>query len=304
MDQTIPYLPYLRDSAFAARKGAYVKANSQYGFHIVYVQDQTALIKESQIAMIAKVIKPSDDTKRVQYNLANEMAYVDKKTKGFDALKHMESFAKKNNVIYRDEPSITESTKNILNMDGTKLIVKWALGAKRGDISDIFESGDNYIVAIVSANRPEGIPALNDVRDDAIVAFRRHKKAEQFIGEFNSASATSKDINSLAGNMKLNVGSAQDISFGSYFVPGAGIEPELLGTAFGAKVGQLSKPIEGNSGVFVLVVDQFNPSPVLPDYSPLKKDIMKSFANRAQEALTAVKDKANIKDYRYKFDTF
>ncbi len=292
------------DSCFANKKGDTKKVNSQFGFHIVYIIDQTAPVKESQIAMVIKAIKPSEETKRVQYNLANEMAYPDKKVKGFDPVKHMDDFAKKNNVIYRDEASITETSRNILNMEGTKAIVKWTLGAKRGEISDIFESGDNYIVAVVTADRPDGIPALADVRDDAILAFRKHKKAEQFANEFNSALATSKDINSLAGTMKLNVGSAQDVAFGSYFIPGAGIEPELLGTTFGIKVNQLSKPIEGNSGVFVVVVDQFNPGPVLPDYSMIKKDIMRNATNRANDAFTAVKEKANVKDYRYKFDLF
>lgn len=292
------------DSCFAGKKGDLKMVNSQFGFHIVYVIDQTAPVKESLITLVVKAIKPSEETKKVQYNLANEMAYPDKKAKGFDAVKHMETFAKQHNVIYREEASITENTRNILNMENTKPIVKWALGTKRGEISDIFESGDNYIVAVVTADRPDGIPALNDVRDDAILALRKHKKAEQFINEFSSAMATSKDINSLAATMKLNVGSAQDISFGSYFVPSAGIEPELLGTAFGIKAGVLSKPIEGNSGVFVLVVDQFTPAPGMPDYSMIKKDLIKQGANRASEALTAVKEKANVKDYRYKFDIF
>jgi peptidyl-prolyl cis-trans isomerase D len=292
------------DSAFAGKKGDLKIVNSQFGFHIVYIIDQTAPVKESLISMVVKAIKPSDETKKVQYNMANEMAYPDKKASGFDALKHMETFAKKNNIIYRDEPSIAEATRNILNMENTKPIVKWALGKKRGEISDIFESGDNYIVAVVSADRPDGIPALNDVRDDVITAFRKHKKAEQFINEFNAELGKSKDINALAGAMKLNVGSAQDIAFGSYFVPGAGIEPELLGTAFGIKAGILSKPIEGNSGVFVLVVDQFAPAPGMPDYSMIKKDLIKQTANRATEALTAVREKANVKDYRYKFDIF
>ncbi len=292
------------DSCFTSKKGDLKIVNSQFGFHIVYVVDQTAPVKESLISMIVKAIKPSDETKKVQYIMANDMAYPDKKAEGFDPIKHMEAFAKKNNIIYRDEASILETSRNILNMENTKPIVRWALDSKRGEISDIFESGDNYIVAVVTADRPDGIPALNDVREDAIIALRKHKKAEQFMNEFSSATATSKDINTLANTMKLNVGSAQDVSFGSYFVPGAGIEPELLGTAFGIKVNTLSKPIEGNSGVFVVVVDQFTPAPIRPDYSDIKRDLMKQGANRAAESLTAVKEKANVKDYRYKFDIF
>jgi len=292
------------DSAFNGKKGDLKIVNSQFGFHVIYIIDQTQPVKESQIAMVIRAIKPSEQTKQVQYNLANEMAYPDKKAQGFDAVKHMDNFAKSHNIIYREEPSLTDASRNILNMEDTKPVVKWVLGAKRGEISDVFPSGDNYIVAVVVADRPDGIPNLNDVREDAIAAFRRHKKAEQFITEFNSAMSSGKDINSVAAAMKLNVLSGQDISFGSYFVPGAGIEPELLGTAFGMKVNQLSKPIEGNGGVFVLVVDQVNPGAVLPDYTGIKNDMMRNMSNRAGEALNAVKEKANIKDYRYKFDIF
>lgn len=292
------------DTCFNSKKGQLKKINTQFGFHVVYIQDQTKPVKESQIAMIVQSIQPSDETKKVQYNLASEMAYGKLMGKDFDAVKYMDDFAKKYGLIYREEPSITESSKNILNMENTKQIVKWALSAKRGEISDIFESGNNYIVAVVTANRPEGIPALEDVRDDAIAAWRKHKKAEQFITEFNSAMGSSKDIGSLAAAMKLNVGSASDVAFGSFFVPGAGMEPELLGTVFGLKVNQMSKPFKGNSGVFVVVVDQVNPAPVLPDYSYIKKDIMRSYANKALEALNAVKEKSNVKDYRYKFDIF
>lgn len=298
-------VPEFADSCFMNKKGEYVKVDSRFGFHIVYIEDQTKPVKESQMAIVVKAIKPGDATKQIQYNLANEMAYpTNKMEKGFDAIKHMENFANSKKLIYRDEPSITESSKNIMNMDGTKAVVKWALGAKRGDISDVFESGDNYVVAVVTANRPDGIPNLEDVREDAIAAFRRHKKAEQFTNEFNSALATSKDMNGLAGATKLNVGSAQDVAFGSYFVPGAGIEPQLLGTVFGLKVNALSKPIEGNAGVFVVVVDQFNPGAALPDYSMVKMDMMRNSGNRATDALTAVKEKANVRDNRYKFDIF
>lgn len=293
------------DSCFISKKGDFKKVNSQFGFHIVNILDQTPLVKEDLIAMIIKPIKPSEGTKKVQYDMANDLAYNKGVDKNFDGPKYMEDFAKKRNLIYREEASITESSKNILNMPNTKQVVKWALGAKRGDISDIFESGDNYIVAVVTSNRPEGIPALNDVRDEVIAAFRKHKKAEQFINEFNSALALNKDLNALSASLKLNIGTANDISFGSYFVPGAGIEPVLMGTAFGLKIGQISKPIEGNSGVFVAVVDQFNPAPEMKDFTQMKRDISNSYTkSRAADVINAIKEKANVKDYRYKFDVF
>lgn len=293
---------FFLDSCFAHRKGDLVKVNSQFGFHVVYVQDQTKLIKESQYAIITKLIKPSDETMKVQYALASDMAYGKGEGKDFDGAKYMEDFAKKHQLVYREEPSITPSTKNLMGMDETKSVITWALGAKTGEISDIFESGDHYIVAILTASRPDGIPALNDVRDEAVKAFKQHKKAEQFISEFNAATATGGNIAAIGNAMKLTVMSAEEVAFGSFFIPGAGVEPRLLGAIFGTKIGQLSKPIEGNGGVFMVVVDQFKPAPDLPDYKYFQMQMMQASGNRANDAFDALKDKANIKDYRYKFD--
>jgi len=297
-------VPEFADSVFKGKKGQLIKVDSRFGFHIVYVEDQAANVKESMIAIVIKAIKPGEETKRIQYNMANELAYPDKSSKDFKALDYFNKFTADKKLITRDEPSINESSRNIMNMEGTKQVVKWTLGAKRGDISEVFESGDNYIVAVVTANRPDGIPSLEDVRDDAIAAFRRHKKAEQFTNEFNSAMGTTKDIGSLAAASKLNIASAQDLAFGSYFVPSAGVEPQLLGTVFGLKVNEMSKPIEGNSGVFVVVVDQFNPGAALPDYTFIKNDMMRGVANRAQDVFNTIKEKSNVKDNRYKFEIF
>jgi len=298
-------VPQFNDTAFSSSKGQLKKVDTQFGYHIIYIQDQTKPKKQIQVALVNKLIKPSDETMKVAYSQASEFAFVDRTQKDFDSEKYFTEYTRSKNLMVRDEPFITESSRNLMGMDGTKEVIKWSLTAKRGEISDIFQSGNNYIVAMLSAVRVDGIPKLEDIRSEVEVRAKQHKKAEQFIQEFTTAMGSAKTIDALAAAMKLQVVPGNDVTFGSFFIPGAGIEPELLGTVFGSKPGQLTAPIEGNSGVFVAVLDAVNQAPEMPDYTMNRVQLMQGMLGRAaNEVGSALKEKLKVQDLRYKFDFF
>ncbi len=292
------------DSVFNAKPGQLIKVDTEFGFHIVLVQAQTKPTKKVLVGMVSKLIKPSDETLQDAYNKASELAFVDKKQKGFNPDEYFEKAVKEKNLMAREESFITESTRNLMGMDNTRDVIKWALTAKRGDISEVFPSGNNYIVAILTSIRTDGIPKLEDVKKEVEGYARRHKKAEQFIQEFNTAlSGANNNIDALASAMKLQVIPASDITFNAFYIPGAGVEQELIGAVFGSPPGQLSKPLEGNNAVYVFVTDAINPAPAISDYSYNKMQLMSQMSSRAaSDALEAVKQKYKIQDRRYLFD--
>lgn len=297
-------VPQFNDTCFASEKGQLKKVDTQFGFHIIYIQDKTKPKKQARIGIVNKLIEPSDATMKEAYSKASEMLAVDQTAKGFDSEKYFVDYCNSKNVMVRDEPFLTESSKNLMGMDGTKDIIKWGLSAKKGEISDVFEVGYTYVVAVVTAVRIDGIPKLEDIRGEVEVRARQHKKAEQFKQEFTGA-MSSGNIDGVAAGMKLQVIPGNDVTFASYFVPGAGIEPALLGVVFGSNIGKLSKPVEGNNGVFVAVVDGFTPAPEMPDYSLYRMQMLQGLVGRAaNEVGTALKEKARLQDYRYKFDIF
>lgn len=294
------------DSVFNAKPGQLIKVDTEFGFHIVFVQAQSKPTKKALIGMVSKKINPSDETLQEAYNKASELAFVDKKQKGFNPDEYFEKAVKEKNLMVRDESSITENTRNLMGMDGTRDVIKWALTSKRGDISEVFQNGNNYIVAILTSIRTNGIPKLDDVKKEVEVYARRHKKAKQFIEEFNAALSTANNnIDALALATKLQVNTASDIMFNGFFIPGAGVEQELIGAVFGSKIGELSKPVEGNNAVYVFVTDSINPAPDLPDYSYNKMQLMSQMTSRAAtDAIDAVKQKYKIQDRRYLFDMY
>ena len=76
----------------------------------------------------------------------------------------------------------------------------------------------------------------------------------------------------------------------------------MIGTVFGLQPGKLSKPIEGERGVYVVSVIKFaNPAPLQNVYKQ-KELIRQNLNQRVQgEAFRVLREKAEIKDNRINF---
>ena len=126
---------------------------------------------------------------------------------------------------------------------------------------------------------------------------RQEKKAEILKSELNDAS----DIGSLAGKTGLPVENA-NVTFASPAIPSVGLEPKVVGSAWALTPGQLSQPIAGNNGVFVVSVDK-NVSAGEPNLAEVRQNEIRSIASRVDNGsvYNALKDKSEVVDNRSKF---
>ncbi|KAF5039847.1 hypothetical protein DSECCO2_539620 [anaerobic digester metagenome] len=68
------------------------------------------------------------------------------------------------------------------------------------------------------------------------------------------------------------------------------------------KAGEMSRPIQGNQGVFVVAVDAIIPAPPKDDYTTEKRMLNNAFQTRSQRETTeALKRMAKIEDNRLMF---
>jgi peptidyl-prolyl cis-trans isomerase D len=291
------------DSAFAAKPGQYKLVDSEFGFHILYVQNQTKPIRRMLGGLVSKLIQPSSETMEYAYNQASEIAFIDKSAKDFNSEKYFDNVVKSKKLMAIPYDNITDDARNVGGLEESKEVIKWSLNAKRGDISDVFKSGNNYVVAILSSIRTVGIPKLEDIKKEVEIAAIRHKKAEMFMKEFSDNLSKAKNIDALATNMKLNVVPATDINFLAPFIPGAGKEAKVVGALFGLKQGKLSVPIEGDNGVYVIIKDSSTPAPPTGDLTLAKTQMISQLSSGSPyQAMEAVKSIYKIKDRRYNFD--
>lgn len=290
------WVPEFTKGATQHKKGDLFVVESQYGYHIMEVLDESkSHFTQYTIAQVDKLIGPSSATAQEYYKLASDFAGKNTTAEAFNKSVDAEKLNK------RIADNIRESDKNLPGLENAKELVKWAYAAKKGDVSGVFEFKDRYIVANLVTVRERGIAPLEDVKEDATAKAIRDKKAEQFVTEFkNKGGSTVADI---AAKMGLTAEKMENLTFASYNVAGIGRENALIGTAYALKAGATSQPTIGENGVFVVNVASVNETPLPKDFKNKQKELEQYNASRVDgDVYGVLKEKANIEDHRGKFD--
>ena len=109
-------------------------------------------------------------------------------------------------------------------------------------------------------------------------------------------------LEDIAARESETVQTALAVTMKTPTISGAGNEPKVVGTAFGLGAGTVSKPIQGNTGVFVIQVTQLTPAAGLPNYQAAANRIGSAKATTVNTALLeALKEAAKIEDNRATF---
>lgn len=270
---------------------------TQFGFHIIEVLGVSKTRHNSYtVAQISKLIAPSSETNKEYYKMASDFAGKNLNTEAFNKAVEAEKLNK------RIADDVKESDKNLPGLDGANDLVRWIYKSKKGDVSEVFEFKDRYIVANLVSIKDKGIAPLEEVREDVTKKAIRDKKAEQFIAEFTSKAGASKSIDDIASKMNLIVEKADNLTFASYNIPAIGREDALIGTATAMKNGALSKVIKGDNGVFVVFINAVNEAALPKDFKGKQKEMEQAANGRVDyEMYDALREKADIEDHRGKF---
>jgi peptidyl-prolyl cis-trans isomerase D len=270
---------------------------TQFGFHIIEVLAVSKTRHNSYtVAQISKLIAPSSETNKEYYKLASEFAGKNTNTEAFNKAIETEKLNK------RIADDVKESDKNLPGLEEAKDMVRWIYKAKKGDVSEVFEFKDRYVVANLTSIKEQGIAPLEEVKEDVTKKAIRDKKAEQFIAEFTTKAGASKSIDDIASKMNLIVEKADNLTFASYNIPAIGREDALIGTATSMKNGAISKVIKGDNGVFVVFVNAVNEAALPKDFKGKQKELEQAANGRVDyEMYDALKEKAEIEDHRGKF---
>ena len=206
--------------------------------------------------------------------------------------------------------NLAKNAHQIPGLDNAREIIREAyLADKAGNIlmtkekSPIFEAGDKFTVAVLTGIQEEGIAPLNSVSAAIRNELIRKKKGEIIAKELESAIAGSESLLSVAQKANAQVMDATDVSFSSFQIPGAGIEPVLNAEVVTMNENEISKPIIGNQGVYVVVVNSKTVDTVTPEQIEMAKRSIEqnTIYYRFRQLLPALVKKAGVVDTRYKF---
>lgn len=269
---------------------------TQFGYHIIEVMAVSKTRHNAYtIAQISKLIAPSSETAQEYYKQATDFAGTNQTGEAFAKA------AEKLNKRVAD--NIKENDKNLPGLENAKELVRWVYKANKGDVSQVFEFKDRYVVATLTGIKEKGVAPLEEVKEDVTAKAIRDKKAETFITEFNTKAGSAKNIDEVAAKMALPAEKSDNLTFASYNVMNVGREDALIGTATALKAGALSKAVKGETGVFMVSALSVNEGTLPKDFKNKQKEIEQMNAGRVDYNLyDALKEKANIEDHRGKFD--
>lgn len=291
------------DSVFFAKKKEVKVVATQYGFHVVQVTDMTKPVEKVRLAVITKEITPSQQTINKIYNDARTFASDVNTEAEFN-----EAVTKYNQT--KRLANLSKNDRTISGITNGREVVREAFMASEPgyvlttkDKSPIFETGDKFTVAVLLNIKEEGIAPLAEVKTLVQRELIRQKKGEVLAKQLEGAMAGSESLLSVSQKAGVEVVDATDLNFNSLQIPGAGIEPNVIAEVMKMDENKISKPIIGNQGVYVVMVNAKNTTEVTAEQIQEAKLQMNQLnLNRVNyQLLPALEKKEGVVDVRYKF---
>ena len=263
---------------------------TQFGVHLVQVMDKSKSIKKYKVAYIDRTVTPSTETYNNYYTEAAQfVSQVVTDNNPFD------SIVEKENLVKRSDVNVLPSKEFITGLANSRSIVKWMNKAEVGEVSDVFEFDNSYVVAILTKENKEGYTPLEDIENNIKEEIKAEKKYEALLARTEDYS-NFEDLSEI-----YNTTIVKDIKgqLSSLSVDNLGYVPEVLGAVYGTEVGEISNPIKAqNSLIFVRVTarDQYRGE---GDFSAEQKSMTDKIKNYSITAsFKALQDDAGLIDNR------
>lgn len=283
------------DACFTSETGKIQVVETQFGYHVIQVTDKSNNSKKVKVAIVERHVEPSTGTYQFYYSKTSQFGGK------YNTYELFSEGAQKEGLLKRSATGIKEFDKTIPGIESPREIIRWAYEADIHDLSPIFEIGGSFIIAILSEIQEEGITPLENMREMVTREVIKLKKAEIIKTEFEEYLNSSNQFEQLASIMSLEIKQAPNIRFSSNSLPDAGMEPAVIATAIVLNENNISSPIKGNNGVYLIKVTSIDEE-VFGDVMTQKQNLLRRNQQRASyEAYNTLEKLANIKDYRYKF---
>ena len=281
------------DAVFEGKKGEITVVKTTYGFHIIEI---LGLREQRQpvLAIVDRKIVPSPDTFNEIYSKATDFSINNTDLASFDDAVATDSLR----VVNTDK--VYKGSKSVKGISEGSEFVRWMYKSDIGEVSNPIEVGNKFIVGILTKITDKGEPTFEEVKDQFKGLVLLEKKKEIITAEMEGIT----DLDELASTVDLSVQTAQSIPFSSNTIPGAGNgEDEVIGEVFTLEVGDVSIPLIGVSGIYVVeITDKQVPLFEDLDSELFADDINQKYETRVSSGVfSSLRDDADVVDNRADF---
>ena len=263
---------------------------------ILQVTARKAMVDKYDVAVVKHTIDFSKSTYSDAYNKFSQYVSENK------SIEDLEKNAAKFGFKVQERKDLYNSEHNVAGLRATREAMKWIFDAKEGEVSPLYECGnnDNLLVVAMTKINPIGYRSLESVQDLVKADVIRDKKFEQIkaklAGVADMAAAKAKGA---------RIDSVNQITFSApVFVQATGSsEPALSGAVAAAKQGEFSKNvIKGNGGAYLFkVVKKSEREGAKFDEKTAEQQLKQQAMQAASRFIQELYLKANVVDTRYLF---
>ena len=264
---------------------------------IVQVLDRRAMINKYVAAVVKKNITFSRETYSAAYN--KFCAFISANPTVEAIVKN----AQKAGYTVLERKDVTTAEHNLAGIRSTRDAMRWLFDAKAGDVSSMYECGDNdhMLLVVLDKVNPVGFRSLDDaqVKEYIKSEVMKDKKAEMLMAKAEGV----KDLNAAKAKGAV-VSEVNQVTFASpVFISATGASEQALSGAVAAVAkGKFSpKPVKGNAGVYLFQVVNKTQRPGKFDVKVEEQRLRQKEMQMASNSMNELYLKANVVDKRYLF---
>lgn len=287
------------DAAFSARVGQIVgPVRTQFGWHIIKVTGRDK--REVKIADLALRVRASTQTTDAASQQAQEFEYL-AKDEGY------EKAAENSKYEIRETPDF-EKVGSIPGIGFNDEVTNFAFTNKLGSISAPISIRSGLAIFKILSVREAGVRPFDEVKTTVQQMALREKKMAKLREQVDSFYKTLTPSSDLLAAAQLvpNVIALRTGPFTpSNYPAGIGSDLKFIGTAIALKPGELSKPLEGIRGFYIIKLLSrldIDTAKFIAAKATLREQILQEKRNQfLTEWQTSLREKADIIDHREQF---
>ena len=262
---------------------------------ILQVMNKKAMKDKYKVAVIKCPVEFSKETYNNAYNKFSQ--FVAQNT----TIENLEKNAEEAGYSLTPRSNFRSDEHYVGDVKSTREALKWVFDAKPGEVSPLYECGENdhLLVVALEAINPAGYVNINKVSGMLRSEVLRNKKAEQIMGQM-------KGFNSLAQVKGMKDAISDTVKHVTFNAPAfisvtRASEPAISAYASKTELNKVSAPIKGNAGVYMIQVYNQEKSAEKFDAKKEETALSNMAARYAGQCIYELRDKAEIVDQRYLF---
>ena len=279
------------EPAFSGKRGTRFTVAQGMGEQTYEIMEQGKPTPKVKLAILAREVTPSSKTYSIIYNNAKQFIVNNNNAEALTAA------AEEAGMAVVPQYNLTATTDKVGQLKASRPIVRWAFEAKEGQVSDVFECGQQFIVAALTEVNDGEYRPLEAVRGELNYEALNNAKAAYIIKQLKGV----KSLEEAAQIMGQQIQSVERVSLADSRFGNAGMEPAVIGATLAQGENALSEPIQGKMGVFVVKTGTANNAADELNVEMEKAQLSSRYAYLPYQAMQLIEDKAEVTDNRANF---